>query len=235
MKKICVALLCMAAFVAANLAAQQLPQFTSDRLKTVILGKEVAMPYTFTVSYFGYVKPGSPAEEEVGGKKMYYVYVWVPAVADEMGVRMISPVTTIKPKAADFVSPLWAEGSKNTADFFDTWVTFQRADGLADPMAIDDAKIKGAKWISYGSNDDSGELPANPAGNKYNSVLRIVSEPSNPGKALVRGLYRIGFTTYKVGEVKGTFLAQVAATVKLPGLIVEKETAELIKKLKEAK
>jgi hypothetical protein len=32
------------------------------------------------------------------------------------------------------------------------------------------------------------------------------------------GLYRIGFTTYKRGEVQGSFLAQVGSPIKLPGV-----------------
>jgi hypothetical protein len=51
-------------------------------------------------------------------------------------------------------------------------------------------------------------------------LLRVVSEPSDPLKALVRGLYRIAFTTYKRGEVQGTFLAQLGAPVALPGIVI---------------
>ena len=50
--------------------------------------------------------------------------------------------------------------------------------------------------------------------------MRITSDPSNPEKSLVMGLYRIGFTTYKTGEVQGSFLAQLGAPIKLPGVSV---------------
>ncbi|MGZ3905035.1 MAG: LipL32 family surface lipoprotein [Bacteroidia bacterium] len=43
------------------------------------------------------------------------------------------------------------------------------------------------------------------------------------------GLYRIGFTTYKVGEVQGSFVAQVGAPVKLPGVKIAKTLDELAK------
>jgi len=47
-------------------------------------------------------------------------------------------------------------------------------------------------------------------------------------KALTVGLYRIGFTTYKVGEVQGSFLAQVGAPVKLPGVFIAKDPQSLV-------
>jgi hypothetical protein len=46
-------------------------------------------------------------------------------------------------------------------------------------------------------------------------------------KALSVGLYRVGFTTFKRGEVKGTFLAQIGSPVKLPGVIITRDIEEL--------
>ncbi len=66
-------------------------------------------------------------------------------------------------------------------------------------------------------------MPAQPSGSKYNSLMRVTSETSDPLKSLVVGLYRIGFTTYKTGEVQGGFLAQVGAPVKLPGVKIAKD------------
>ena len=193
---------------------------------------DIRIPYTSIVKYFGYVKPGAKPDGVDGSKKMYYLYVWIPAVAPEIGVRMISPVGDYaKPTKKDFVSPLWEEGKKDTKNYFDTWVRLEKAKGITDPKTIG-SKIKGAEWIRLGSNDDSSELPAQPSGRKYNSVLRITSEVSNPTKALVRGLYRISFTTFKRGEVQGTFLAEVGAPVKMPGVLVEKDINEIIKKAK---
>ena len=93
-------------------------------------------------------------------------------------------------------------------------------------------KGKSATWNTYESNDDSGELPAQPSGSKYNSLMRITSEVNNPLKALVVGLYRIGFTTYKTGEVQGSFLAQVGAPVKLPGVGISSSLEDLLKQVK---
>jgi hypothetical protein len=196
-----------------------LPTFGADLGRKSVAGKSIRIPYTSVVSYYGYAKPGAPADAVDNGKKMYYIYVWVPVVAPELGIRMISPVPKgASPKSGDFVSPLYADGKNDTEHFFDTWITLERADGILSPD--DFGKANSTSWTRYDVNDDSSEMPANPRGQKYNSLMRITSQPSDPLRALVRGLYRIGFTTYKHGEVQGTFLAQVGAPVALPGVAI---------------
>jgi hypothetical protein len=195
------------------------------------MGKEVRLPYTDVISYYGYVKPGAKPDEERGGKKYYYVYVWIPAAAPEIGVRMVSPIPDKEaPKETDFVSTSYTENKAETKLFFDTWISFERAQGV---MSKEDVKAKAASasWTMIDQNDDSGEMPAQPSGSKYNSLIRVVSETGNPTKALVAGLYRIGFTTFKTGEVQGGFLAQIGAPVKLPGVIVAGSLAELNERL----
>jgi hypothetical protein len=63
-------------------------------------------------------------------------------------------------------------------------------------------------------------------------LLRITSDTSDPLKSLTVGLYRIGFTTYKTGEVEGGFLAQVGAPVKLPGVQLGTDLDVLMKAVK---
>ncbi|MCD8446911.1 Lipl32 family lipoprotein [Tenacibaculum finnmarkense] len=189
--------------------------------------KKIRLPYTDVVSYKGFVKPGN--EDEVkDGKKFYYLYVWVPAVAPELGVRMVSPVGKNKPKnaivSADF------EANKKSKDYFDTYITLERSD-IFTKGSITESKVKNANWHTLAKNDDSSEMPKLPSGSRYNSLLRYKSEIGNPLKAITTGLYRIGFTTYKKGEVKGTFLAQIAAPIKLPGVVVAKSIAELKKQM----
>lgn len=197
--------------------AQDLDKFKADLGKKSVMGKEVRIPYTDLITYYGYVKPGSKPDEERGGKKYYYLYVWIPAVAPEIGVRMVSPVPAkMKPEETDFKAADYDANKEDTKNYFDTWISFEKAEGIT---SIADVATKGktAKWNSIDSNDDSGEMPAQPSGSKYNSLMRITSEVSNPLKALTIGLYRIGFTTYKTGEVQGSFAAQLGSPVKLPG------------------
>jgi len=205
-----------------------LPSFGADLAKQSSPMGDIRVPYMSMVSYFGYVKPGAAPDEVANGKKMYYLYLWVPIVAPEIGVRMVSPVADLaKPTDKDFVDPMFkTEGATDKTNYFDTWVRVERCLIAINP---EDIKKPCDKWVSYGENDDSSELPAQPSGSKYNSVLRITSEVSDPLKALIRGMYRIGFTTYKVGEVQGSFLAQVGAPIELPGTVIAKTTEELYK------
>ncbi len=208
--------------------AQKLDKFGADLGKKSVMGKEIRVPYTDLTSYFGYIKPGAAPDEVKNGKKMYYVYVWIPIAAPEIGIRMMSPAPEgMKPGAKDFVTADFTANAADTKNFFDTWITFERAEGI---LKLEDAaaKAKTAKWVSIESNDDSGDMPAQPSGKKYNSLMRITSDPNNPTKSLVMGLYRIGFTTYKTGEVQGSFLAQLGAPVSLPGVAVAARPEDLL-------
>ena len=208
---------------------QKLDKFGADMGKKSAMGKEIRVPYTDVISYYGYIKPGAKPDEERDGKKYYYLYVWIPAVAPELGIRMISPVPDkMAPEATDFAAADYKENEADKKNFFDTWVTLERAGGVTKAEEIV-TKGKSASWSSFGVNDDSGEMPAQPSGSKYNSLMRVTSETSDPMKSLVVGLYRIGFTTYKTGEVQGGFLAQVGAPVKLPGVQIAKDLESLAK------
>ncbi|PKV49893.1 putative surface lipoprotein [Aquimarina sp. MAR_2010_214] len=209
-----------------NTQAQKLKKFGGLTEKK-IGPKTIKVPYTDIVSYMGYASPGN--EDEVkDGKKFYYIYVWVPAVAPELGVRMMSPVGKTKIKKA-IKSAAYTENAKST-DYFDTYITLERSD-IVSKDNINEGAVKSANWVTLERNDDSGEMPKQPSGSSYNSLLRYKSEASDPLKALTVGLYRIGFTTYKTGEVKGTFLAEVAAPIKLPGVVMAKTIEDLKKGL----
>lgn len=219
-------LTCFAVTISAT--AQKLDKFGADLAKKSVMGKEIRVPYTDLTSYYGFIKPGAAPDEVKNGKKMYYIYVWIPIAAPEIGVRMISPVPdSAKPTEKDYVSPDYTANAADTKSFFDTWVTLERAEGI---LKIEDvaSKAKTAKWVTIDKNDDSSEMPAQPSGSKYNSLMRITSDTSNPTKSLVMGLYRIGFTTYKTGEVQGSFLAQLGAPIKLPGVSVAVKPEDIL-------
>lgn len=227
MKKMHLLLAGLGLSLAVGMNAQKLDKFGAEAGKKSVMGKEIRIPYTDMISYYGYVKPGSAPDETRDGKKYYYLYIWIPAAVTEMGVRMVSPVPEkmATPEKGDIVSADYTANVSDTKNYFDTWISLERAEGVTSTADLD--KGKTAKWNRYDQNDDSGEMPAQPSGSKYNSLMRITSEVSNPLKALVTGLYRIGFTTYKVGEVQGGFLAQVGTPVKLPGVKIAKSIDEL--------
>ncbi|WP_062053219.1 Lipl32 family lipoprotein [Aquimarina longa] len=224
--KILIAIVLVAFGSSFNAQAQKLKKFGSLTEKK-IGPKTIKVPYTDIVSYMGYAASGN--EDEVkDGKKFYYIYVWVPAVAPELGVRMLSPVGKNKIKKAT-KSTAYTKNAKSS-EYFDTYITLERSDIISKDN-ISKSAVNNANWVTLKHNDDSSEMPKQPSGSSYNSLLRYKSDVANPTKALTIGLYRIGFTTYKKGEVKGTFLAQVAAPIKLPGVVMAKTIEELKKGL----
>ena len=83
-------------FATEKLSAQKLKTFNSSITKK--MGpKKIAVPYTDVTSFMGYASPGT--EDEIkDGKKFYYIYVWIPVVAPEIGVRMMSPAAQLNQK-----------------------------------------------------------------------------------------------------------------------------------------
>lgn len=215
-----------------GLTAQKLGKFGADLGKTNVMGKDIRVDYKKIISYYGYVKPGTAPDAEVGGKKMYYLYIWIPIAAPEIGVRMISPIPAdLKPATTDFASDAYTANATERTTYFDTWINLEKADGITSAGDIT-SKAGTAKWNLFDSNDDSSEMPKQPSGSAYNSCMRITSEVSNPLKALSIGLYRISFTTYKTGEVQGSFLAQVGAPIDIPGIVVAPTVDALVKLIK---
>lgn len=220
-------ILALALAVVAPSQAQKLGKFGGLTEKK-IGPKTIKVPYTDVVSYLGYAAQNTE-DEIIDGKKFYFIYLWIPAVAPELGVRMMSPVGKASVKDA-IVSEDYTANAESE-DYFDTYITLERSD-IVKAESISAEKVKSAKWFSLAKNDDSSEMPKTPRGTKYNSLLRYKSVVGDPLKALTVGLYRIGFTTYKTGEVKGTFLAQVGAPVKIPGIVMAKTIAELKAQIK---
>lgn len=215
----------VALFVTGKANAQKLKAFGSSIEKKVgPVTKKV--PYTDVVSYLGHAAVNT--EDEVkDGKKFYYIYVWIPAVAPELGLRMMSPASKVK--VSNAIKGASYDANASSKDYFDTYITLERS----DIFTVDKiSNAKNASWNILARNDDSSEMPKQPSGSSYNSLLRFKSKQGDPLKALTRGLYRIGFTTYKKGEVNGTFLAQIASPVKLPGVVMAKTIEELLAQMK---
>ncbi|SNR16250.1 Lipl32 family lipoprotein [Tenacibaculum jejuense] len=220
-----IAVLTISMFAFTQVNAQKLKSFGSSIEKKIGFVKK-KVPYTDVVTYLGHAAPNT--EDEVkNGKKFYYIYVWVPAVAPELGLRMMSPAKKVKAK-----NPIKGknyDANSSSDDFFDTYITLERSN-IVTKEQIKDASS--ANWTVLARNDDSGEMPKQPSGRSYNSLLRYKSKVGNPTKALTRGLYRVGFTTFKRGEVKGTFVAQIGSPVKLPGVVMAKTIDELLAQMK---
>lgn len=206
------------------------PMYTLKSSRTQeIMGKTINLPYANVVRYFGYVSPSITPDGKVKGKDAYYLYMWVPAAVDEIGVAMYSPAD-IKPGKDDFVHPAFEKGmAENPKAYFDTYLVLDRL------VILDAAKIKdGAKAqvFNLAENDDSSEIPANPGGHKYNSLIRVKTDTANIQKALVRSVYRIAFTSFR-GNVTGSYLVQVGTNV--PGVKIAPSLEQLHKLVNETK
>ena len=138
----------------------------------------------------------------------------------------MSPAGNTKTK-----NPIIADGyedNKKSKDYFDTYITLERSSVFTKNGIAGSAN---ATWTTLERNDDSSEMPKQPSGSSYNSLLRYKSKVGDPLKALTKGLYRIGFTTYKKGEVNGTFLAQIGSPVKLPGVVMSNTIEGLLEQM----
>ncbi len=179
------------------------------------------IPYLNNVNYFGYVGPGVAPDGKHNGKDAFYLYFWVPAVIDEVGVAMVSPADGIRPGSGDFKHPKFDEmNQKDPNAYFDTWIRLERM----DIVSVDGIRKGGRAISTLAENDDTGELKAQPSGSHYNSLVRVRTEAGNPLKALVRGVYRITFTSFR-GEINGSYVATVGTNI--PGVKIAASLNEL--------
>jgi Surface lipoprotein of Spirochaetales order len=187
---------------------------------TSFAGFEMRAPYVNYSDYFGYVDQNVKPDGKYKGKDAYYLYLWVPAAIDELGVSMVSPAPK-EPAEGDFIHPNFNAGMEADSEaFFDTYLALDRL-SIVDPTKIKDG---GKVLQSLNTNDDNSDLDANPSGRKYNSLLRQVSDVSDPMKALVRGVYRVAFTSFR-GSVKGSFDATVGTNI--PGVVISESLEQL--------
>ncbi len=225
-------LVVLQAAIFAVVSCSSLPGLKSSfTVSKTVAGKTITneLPYPTTVNYYGFIKPGTKPDGMVDGrKKAYYLYLWVPAVIAEMSVRMISPTGEIaSPSGDDIVSDTFKKASgseKKMPTWFDTWLRVERM-----AVIMPDQIVAGSATAiqKLGDNDDGDRTYDEKRHAKYNSYLtiRLPNPPKSasdiakidPKKLLVRGLYRIAFTTYKRGEVKGSFVASVGVMFP-PGL-----------------
>src|SRR5688572_20976055 len=116
-KNVLSGILCLALAVSAS--AQKLDKFGADMGKKSVMGKEIRVPYTDVTSYYGYIKPGAAPDEVKNGKKMYYVYVWIPVAAPEIGIRMVSPAPAgVKPTDKDYATADYTANASDQKNFF---------------------------------------------------------------------------------------------------------------------
>ena len=192
------------------------------------MGKKFRLPYVKTVKYYGYINPDVKPQGKYRGKDAYYLYMWVPLAIDEVGVAMYSPAKS-NPTKKDFVHPQFKENFEKAPDaYFDTYLALERMVVLQATKSKD---AKDASTHKLSTNDDTSEIPANPGGRRYNSLLRVKTQTSNIAKALVRSVYRITFTSFR-GNVEGSYLVQVGTNI--PGVKIAASLERLHKLVNES-
>lgn len=153
--------------------------------------------YPMVSGFFGHVAPGEAADETRGSREVRYVYAWLPSAAQELGVRMMTPVgDAAKPGPNDAVAPTFRANAK-AKETFDPWIQVERC---ASARAPADVRNPCLQWQSLGENQDAAEEFG---GDKKNAALFI--QGAQPG------LYRIGFGAQR-GPVQGTYLLQVGGS-----------------------
>jgi hypothetical protein len=206
-------------------ACAGLPPFGADLGRQQAAAGGARAPYATTVRYYGWIAPDAEPDDIQAGKKLVYVYVWVPANTPELGVRVVSPAQLVQrpDRHNDFVDPQ-AISRRASTIYFDPYVRLERCLAAITP---EDITKPCAQWASLGENDDSDELPANPSGKRTNAVLRVASNADDPLKVLVRGMYRLALTNAKSGAMQGTYVAELGSASALDGVALARTPAEL--------
>ena len=206
-----------------------LPPFGADLHRQQVGDTLVRAPYATLRGYFGYIMPGDRPDEVRDGRKMFYIYAWLPAPTAELGVRVVSPVRGLaRPRPGlDWVDDAYPT-RRDSEIYFDPSVRVERC--LA-AISREDITKACPQWASLGDNDDSDELGPQPSGARHNAQLRLASSDADPTRALVAGLYRIGLTQAKVGDVQGAYLLQLGLPDLLPGVSLGRDVASLYRRV----
>jgi len=193
-------------------ACHTMNPFAADLGRMNVNGKEARPPYLSLFGYFGYLEPAASTAPQAA-EAPECVYFWLPTSTPELGVRFASGrAGKARPDSSrDVVESAYA-AHKNDPASFDPAIEVQRC---VTALQLADVATPCAQWVALGDNDDSPEMPANQAGKRTNSLVRVGTHPEDPLKSLTRGLYRVNIRAAKGTTAQGTFLLQLGAPVLL--------------------
>ncbi|MFH0866919.1 MAG: LipL32 family surface lipoprotein [Bacteroidota bacterium] len=212
-------------FIYAEAQTQRLNVFGAELGKTERNGQDLRYPYSDSKCYFGFIDSTWKVSDTAAGKNFYYLYFFLPQETEEIGIRLMSPVSpVIFPDKGDVVEKEYYEYRKTNGNWFDPWIALERQVSINDSTEKDSFKNE---WIMLGGNDDNDELFAQPSGKNNNALFRIVSDTLQPYKKLEAGLYRIVITSMKDEKFEGSFIVQIGAAIKLNGLKISRTLSEI--------
>ncbi|WP_378183432.1 LipL32 family surface lipoprotein [Aquimarina sp. SS2-1] len=214
--------------VSKSTKPQKLNSFKSTIIKK-IGSKEINVPYTNIHNFLDYMD-GSNQENVIDEEKKVQVYVWIPVAANEMGLRMVSPVGKTKAKNA-VISKAYEQNIKSS-DTLDVSIVLEKSN-ILNASDISEEGVNNATWKVVDSNQNAKDMliDIDYTGNTGYTSERYITRKDEPLSAISRGLYRVNFKAFKSDDEKGTFLGQIGFPVKIPGIIISKDIEELKKKL----
>jgi hypothetical protein len=205
--------------------AQRLNVFGAELGKKERRGQELRYPYADSKCYFGFIDSTWTVSDTVGGKNCYYLYFYLPQEAAEIGIRLMSPVSSvIFPDKGDIVEQGYLDYRKTNDIWFDPWIALEHGVLFNDSLNYDSLNLQ---WAMLGSNDDNDELYAQPSGKKTNSLFRVINDSIQPYKKLAEGYYRIAITSMKDEKFNGSFIVQIGAAIKLNGIKISRILSEV--------
>jgi hypothetical protein len=208
-------------FTCSITQAQRLNVFGAELGKQERNGKELRMPYNGTKCYFGFIDSTWKVADTAAGKSFYYLYFNLPDTAEEIGVRLMSPVSTvIFPDKGDVVEKGYYDYRKNNNDWFDPWIALERQIFYKDSANSDSIK---SEWIMLAGNDDNDELFEQPSWKKTNALFRVISDSLKVTLILEPALYRIVISSTKAKELSGSFILQIGTSCKLYGVKISRK------------
>lgn len=193
--------------------SQNLSKFVSITSSRMIDGKRVSPEYISDIKYFG------NCESTLESK---YLYLWVPELTQELGIRVISPIANLIPENKDIMEP---SALINKELGFDPTIVFE----IPGSLMTDRSKIveSGAKanWRSTFKNDDASEKVILSNEKETASVIRPAA--TSPKFA---GLYRVKISAAKDTKLVGSYLMQVGS-VGNNSIVISDNLEDLFKKV----
>ncbi len=202
-------LICLAAILLVIQPAfsQRLNPFTSHLESVDNSGTTEYVPYKRTLSYFDCIDVNVKPDTLIARLPSYLVEFELPSEVKEIGIRFISPVPeNYFPNTGDIVTEIYSTQSKDKAWF--------------DPMIVleqwtTDTTTSSSKWIVLGENNNADDAPAQPDGNKNNSVLRVTKGSYPITK------YRVRIQSTNKNTPKGCYLLQIGTVPGIKGIVFQ--------------
>ncbi len=191
--------------------AQRLSPFEAVTLNAAAGSGGDKLPYEKTISFFGFISDSSHVDTILEDKPVYYHYLFLPGDADELGIRLISPVPELffadrgDIESEEFISKNQSDKSK----WFDAAIRLEKI----DINTTDQSESVKTIAINYKSKD----VPGLPNGKSENPLIRITNE------TLSGGFYRIAVINEISEQTRtGSYVVQIGTVPRIRGIRISR-------------